>query len=303
MSIDETGKSTIAAVVLNWRDTEQTISCVRSILHASEVCAIYVVDNESDGSLRQALEKEDSDLVEIIESPINLGFSAGVNLGLAAAIGKLYDSVLVINNDAVLIPGAVRHLQTALLEDSRVAIVGPQIVGLDGSLQAAGARLNRITMSINPAASDGPPDYLTWACVLVPRRTLEEVGLLDERFFMYWEDADYGFRIQDAGGIQRVVPEAGVVHNISSSHAAAGGKVLCYSALGLSVFASKRGGAIFAAAVVRLALRCVKQVLRGRFDTAGGMIRFWKLGRSSSEPAFQALRDFVQSDSLSPVRQ
>lgn len=281
------GQPSIAAVVLNWRDATQTIACIRSITQDHEVDRIFVVDNEANGELRSALKRESMLTIELIESEENRGFSAGVNLGLEAALSAGYDEILVINNDAHLLPGALALLRLALKSNPDVAIVGPQILNPDFSLQSAGARLNRLTFAIDSNPRSKRLDYLTWACVLLPRRTLELVGLLDERFFMYWEDVDYGFRIRDLGGLQIVVPEAQIVHNISSSHENAGSKILAYSALGLSVFAHKRRGLIWTGAIVRMIVRVSKQTVRRRFDIALVMVHYWVLGRrNSGKPAY-----------------
>lgn len=277
-----------AAVVLNWRDAEQTIACLASLHAEPLIDHVFLVDNEADGTLRDALVGAD-DRVTLIESRENRGFSAGVNLGIAAALKHSYSSLLMINNDAILHPQALARMRQALNADPRVGIVAPRIVNPDGSAQSTGSHLNRLTFAIDSLAAPERVDYLTWACVLLPRATLENVGLLDERYFMYWEDVDYGFRVAASGAKQLCVPDAVVSHNISSSHASAGSAVLRYSALGLSIFSRSQGTGIRAAASARMALKVAKQFAKGDPRLARNIIDMWRMGKRIEEPAFVAL--------------
>lgn len=278
-----------AAVVLNWRDTEQTRTCIASLLAEPLIEHIFVVDNESSGQLRAVLAAGPAERLTLIEAAENRGYSAGVNLGLRAALEHRYDSFLMINNDAVLHPGALGQLRDALNVDPRLAIVGPTILNPDGTPQSTGSRVNRVTFATSSLAGPGQLDYLTWACVLLPRATLDTVGLLDERYFMYWEDVDYGFRVTASGAGQRCVPEAMVTHNVSSSHRSAGTAIREYSALGLSVFARSRGLGIKTGARVRIALKVGKQVARGNPRLARGLLAMWQLGKRIEAPAYEAL--------------
>ena len=280
-----------AAVVLNWRDSKQTVECIRSLLEEPLIAHVFVVDNESDGDLRLALAHLSDHEYTLLEVAENRGFSAGVNVGLRLALAGDFDSFLMLNNDAVLKPGSLSRLRTALYSASDVAIVAPKVTNLDGSLQSLGSRLNRVTFAINPVAGERRANYLTWACVLVRRTTFDLVGLLDERYFMYWEDVDFGFRVSSTGARQLVVPEAVVSHNISSSHSTAGSNIAGYSALGLSVFGHSQGGRVRVAAFIRLCLRAAKLILAGNSRVAAAVMRMWTLGKTNSGPAYLLFGD------------
>lgn len=286
---DAAPERSTAAVVLNWRDAEQTLLCIDSLLAEPLVDHIFVVDNETTGDLRAALVAVPVERMTLIESPENRGFSAGVNLGLRAALAGRFDSFLMINNDAVLHEGALARLRHALDADSTLALVGPKILNPDGTPQSTGSHVNRVTFATSSLAEPRQTDYLTWACVLLPRSTLASVGLLDERYFMYWEDVDYGFRVSESGARQRCVPEALVTHNVSSSHASAGTAIREYSALGLSVFARSRGLGIKAGARVRLFLKVSKQIARGNPRLARALVAMWRLGKRIEAPAYAVL--------------
>lgn len=268
MSANETH---VTAVVLNWRDRASTEACVSALLSEKAVTNVVLVDNESSGDLRHLI----SDRVDLIEQGANLGFSRGVNIGIRAALSSDAAAVLVINNDAVVVPGCVDVLVRAWNERPTVGIFAPLVLNTDGSEQSTGGVFRPGRGSV-VELSASPPNYLTWACVLVPRLTVEAIGLLDERFFMYWEDVDFGLRLRDAGLAMEVVPQAAVLHARSVSHSRAGAKIDRYSMHGLTLLSLKRGGrAAWIGLPVRLAGRIltrlgsrahVRAVLAGALD-------------------------------------
>src|SRR3546814_12576618 len=102
------------------------------------------------------------------------------------------DLLLVINNDATLPAADLDHLIDALTDDPSLAVVGPRIVTPEGQTFSAGGVLNRVTWSIRQPRAGEQPDFLTWACVLLRRDAIAPAGLLDERFFLYWEGVESG---------------------------------------------------------------------------------------------------------------
>ncbi|MGK2876973.1 MAG: glycosyltransferase family 2 protein [Solirubrobacterales bacterium] len=275
----------ISAVILNWKDAEQTLACVESVLQDAGVASAIVVDNESDGELSAKLSLLDQQRISLIAVPDNRGFSGGVNVGLREFVKEGGDYALVINNDALLEVGALDRMIDSMESDRSLSMVGPKILNPDGSVQSMGGRMNNLTLNIDDTAFPGRIDFLTWACVLVRRETLQTVGLLDERFFMYWEDVDFGRRVRDANGRLAVVPDALVRHNISSSHSEAGIRVLAYSAYGLSALGSKYR-AWLAGALWRGVARVIKQVVRRRRRAATSIALGWIRGLRAESPAY-----------------
>jgi GT2 family glycosyltransferase len=184
---------------------------------------------------------------------------------MRAALDRNADAILAINNDATVRNGAVRELLNAWLSDSRnVGLLAPRIVFPDGTTQSTGGYFRAIdasTRDINVRRIN----YLTWACVLVPRETLEQVGYLDERYFMYWEDVEYGLRVTDAGNVLRVVETAVVEHSLSKSHKKAGARIDRYSARGLVLLCLSRGGT---ARWLGLPIRLIGRVITRLMDPA-----------------------------------
>lgn len=275
----------VDAVVLNWRDAQQTIDCVNSLLAEDRVSRIIVVDNESSGLLRHVWAEEPR--VYLSEQSNNLGFSAGVNVGLRLFIAGDASQVLIINNDAVIAAGGVSLLSNALESDPRLGMVAPRILNADGREQKYGEKVNKWTLSIREATESEDADYLTWACVMLPRKTVASVGFLDERYFMYWEDVDYGFRVRAAGGRLAVCPTALVTHNTSSSHSKAGNSILAYSAAGVGVFGRSHGSRL--TSIVRPVAKALRLRLRG---DAGGAMSVWRgiwVGARIRNSAYQNL--------------
>ncbi|MBN9106518.1 MAG: glycosyltransferase family 2 protein [Propionibacteriaceae bacterium] len=249
-----------SAVVLTWRDVTRTVRCVRSLLQSPSLDMVIVVDNESSRALGGALaEPIESGRCRLIENRENLGFAAGVNTGLRAAVALGANYILVINNDATIDPRSVDLLLLAAA-GSGLALAAPRVVHPDGTRERSWGRLTR-TMALDREIPHECADYFTWACVVIRADALERIGFLDESFFMYWEDVDFGLRLRRAGLAASLVPGANVVHTTSSSHSNAGSLVQGYSSHGLMVLSIREGRrrwglARVAARVVRAAVRC-----------------------------------------------
>jgi GT2 family glycosyltransferase len=188
---------------------------------------ILVVDNGStDGSVQRIHERFAH--VEQIENGRNLGFAAGANAGIRYALRRGADYVFLINNDTLVAPAALDLLVDAALT-WEAALVAPKILYAADPprIWSVGARRQRMTQEITgcrrgerDVGLDGPPfevDFVTACAILMQRRCLEETGLFDERFFMYYEDSDYCLRARAAGYRLMVVPQAVVWHRVAAS--------------------------------------------------------------------------------------
>ena len=112
--------------------------------------------------------------------------------------------------------------------------------------------------------------------------------MLDERFFMYWEDVEYGFRLADAEVGFAEVAEARLVHAVSSSHARAGSRVLAYASQAFRHFLTLRGGRTTAFGLARLATKAAVTALSGDVRGARYVLAGWRLGRHAPDPAYLA---------------
>ncbi len=232
--------STHSAVVVTW-NAESTISgCLGSIRReGGDAIEILVVDNAStDGTLAAVLRTDTR--AQFLSNNENVGFARAVNRGLAEATG---DRVLLLNPDAVLLPGSLAALDAALDGSEGVAAAGPALVDERGRLDFYAARniprirdllfegmfLTRVLRGVPPFdryllgrwdhRSRRRVDCLSGACLLVAREAVARVGGMDERYFLFYEDVDWCQRFGRAGYLLLYVPEARVFH---AAHASVG---------------------------------------------------------------------------------
>jgi GT2 family glycosyltransferase len=197
-----------------------------------------VVDNaSSDGSASIAGEFPQATLVRNAE---NVGFGRAVNQALAVARAPL---VLLMNPDCRLEAGAIDTLRRELGRHPGCAIVGPRILDPDGAEQGSArgdpdmftglfgrsaalrrwfpslgiSERNVVPSSLVPAGESRAVDWLSGACMLARSAALGDVGGFDERYFLYWEDADLCRRLRRAGHHVRYVPSAVAVHRVGHS--------------------------------------------------------------------------------------
>jgi GT2 family glycosyltransferase len=235
------GLSACDAVTVNYNSGPAILDCVRSL--AGDVGRCVVVDNGStDGSL-EALEALKLASLFIIRNGANLGFSRACNIGFAATEA---DSVLFINPDGRLEPGALTLMLEALDSAPDVGMVGPLLLGLDGREQRGGRRalptlasgfsagfgLARLARFLPGRFGDfnrnaeplpaGPVavEAISGGCMLTRRAALRALGGWDEDYFLHVEDLDLCFRFGRAGYRIMFVPAARVVHAKGGSSAA-----------------------------------------------------------------------------------
>lgn len=214
----------VAVVVLNYNGNEDTLECLRSLEKITYAPAqAYVVDNGSNPPLRPAFEAAGFRM-RLLENAENLGFTGGNNGATRVALSEGADAVLLLNNDTIVDPGFLEPMVRALESDPGLGIVTPKIYfyGRDRVFWAHGARVDRWTARsphIGVYESDsGQYDHIrevervTGCAMLARRALLEQVGLLDERFFIYSEEMDWCLRSRRAGWRMAVVKESIIWH-------------------------------------------------------------------------------------------
>lgn len=219
----------VGAVIVNYNAGEHLLACVAS-LRAEGVGEVVVVDNGSEDGSARALQVADRE-AQVVCAGRNLGYGAGVNLGLEAGTSRL---VLVGNPDIVVRPGAVATLATALGADPGLGLVGPRLEEPDGSLYpsartfpdlvdaighgfvglvAPGNRWSRrYKMADWDHGSRREVDWVSGACFMARRSVLDGLGGFDEAYFMYSEDVDLCWRARRAGWRVAYEPGATVTH-------------------------------------------------------------------------------------------
>lgn len=210
----------VYVIVLNWNGWQETLECLTSL----EVLdypnyEVVVVDNGSTNGSAEEIRKAKPQ-VTLLETGRNLGFAGGNNIGIRYALEQGAEYIWLLNNDTVVDPGALTAMIELAEKDRRIGVVGSVLYYMEQptKVQAwGGGRVNLLTGRSRHLLAPGEPHYITGASMLLRREALEQVGLLDEGFFMYWEDADFGFRLRKAAWKLEVAPNARVWHKESAS--------------------------------------------------------------------------------------
>jgi GT2 family glycosyltransferase len=167
--------------------------------------------------------------LQIINTQDNLGYARGNNIGIREALKRGAEYILLLNDDTVVSPDFLSILLETAEKSKDIGIVGPTIYCFDEPQRIwfAGARFDADSCMIksletahidNEVSSDFiDSDYITGCALLIKKAVIEKIGLLDERFFLYWEDVDWGLRAKKAGLNNFVVPQSHIWHKVSVS--------------------------------------------------------------------------------------
>lgn len=288
--------SEVAVVIPHLDRLRDTAECYRSLTaQTSAPAAIILVDNASkthaEAELAAACPR-----AEILRLDENRGFAGGVNAGIRRALQRPgIGFVWVLNNDTVCAPDALAKLLEVAGGDSRIGLVGcPLLEGAEGPARRIVPPGKRLVgpWAIPTEPPDGKaPDYLSGACLLIRRELLEDVGLFDEGFFFFFEDADLSRRAADKGWRLAVAAEARVEHRGSATIRELGELQARSYRAGHVRFLRKHSGHPFWAAVFPFALRLAADALRMNRKALRGNRQGWQAGWrapiSASELAVQ----------------
>ena len=227
VSTDGTGENapSVWVVMIGYNYIDDTLASFDSLKQSTGVDIKYVfVDNgSSDDSHRVVLEKvPEADVIWIKD---NVGFARANNVGIAHAMERGADYILMINNDIEAEPDMVRKLVAEAESDRGVGIVVPKIYyhGHRKVIWSAGCRYRKFPpiIKLNDGEDTGQyndlrdVEFVTTCCLLIKREVIEKIGLLDPNCFLYWEDYDLSVRVREAGYTMRLVHEALLYHKVS----------------------------------------------------------------------------------------
>jgi len=226
-------------IIVNYNSTDYLLRCIKSIYGSlRELPAkVFVQDNASQDGVDRL--KAEFPKVILSKNRYNMGFSRAINNALRQGDSPY---IVLLNPDSYVMDGFFEPILRHMEENPDVGIVGPKILDHDGSVQGSArtfptpltglfgrssllTRLfpnNRLTReNILTTRSDGKsPMEVHWvsgACMVVRRKAVDDVGLMDERFFLYWEDADWCRRMRRKGWKVVYFPESPVVHYAGAS--------------------------------------------------------------------------------------
>lgn len=203
----------ISVIVVNWNQAEFLRACIRSLSHdhVRSIAEVIVVDNGSTDSSVATMRSE-FPWVEVIESKKNLGFTGGNELGLRHSKGEI---VFLLNNDAEIEVDCLDHVLAAFDRDPSVALVGCVVKDLRDRrrILERGQAIDRFAFPIPyEAKREGPPFYVSGCALGIRRQVIDQLGFLDDRFFMFVEDVDLCWRYRLAGNKLVIADEATVYH-------------------------------------------------------------------------------------------
>ncbi|MDO8674231.1 MAG: glycosyltransferase family 2 protein [Dehalococcoidia bacterium] len=232
----------VSVVILNYNVADLLRECLRSVL-ASEAVSfdVWVVDNRSTDHSAEMV-KQEFPQVTLIESPVNGGFAYGNNLAIrrlidgSVAFSDKPDFILLLNPDTLLVSSVLRDMAEYMDRHPEAGAAGPKLVKKDGSLDLAcrrsfpspeislyrmlglskrfprSRRFGRYNLTYLDPDLEAEVDSVVGAFMMVRREVVEQVGLLDESFFMYGEDLDWAFRMKQKGWKVLYNPAVTVLH-------------------------------------------------------------------------------------------
>jgi N-acetylglucosaminyl-diphospho-decaprenol L-rhamnosyltransferase len=233
----------LSIVIVSWNVKDLLHRCAGSVAESLSSgrpgqlsWQVVVVDNASSDGTVEMLQQEYPQ-VELIANPGNLGFTAGNNQGISVSDGRY---ILLLNPDTEVIEDALWQMVSYMDGHDGVGALGPRLLHADGTVQSSRRRfpgldtaflegtflqpwfpnseiLRRYYVLDKADDETQEVDWLVGACLLIRRAALDEVGSLDERFFMYSEELDWCYRAKAQGWKVVYLPTAQVIHHEGKS--------------------------------------------------------------------------------------
>jgi len=219
----------LTVIIINWNTRELTRQCLDSLYNPLPDLAVevFVVDNASSDGSPQMI-RENFSQVCLIKNPQNVGFAAANNQAVRLGTGRY---ILLLNSDTIVRPGTIDRLVSFMEANPHAGAAGARLLNPDGSQQYSCSPAPTLSREIRRmfhlpgVRPDGYYEMKDWdtslpvrvdvllgACLLLRRQVIEQVGLMDEGYFMYSEEVDLCYRIQEAGWQLYWVPQAEVIH-------------------------------------------------------------------------------------------
>ena len=217
----------ICIIVLNYNGKKDTLECLESLSKLTfKKVTTLVIDNGSKDDSVLAIREKFPD-VPILETNENLGFAEGNNIGIRWALKKPFEWILLLNNDTVVAPSFLEAFLETANQYPKAKILGAKIYLYDdptrldhlgGSWNESIGNFELIRKTISDTQIESQVlDYVCGACLFMHRTVAETIGLLEPKFFLIWEEADYCFRAKRKGFEVRTSPNAKIWHKVSAS--------------------------------------------------------------------------------------
>lgn len=211
-------------IILNWNGLKDTIECIESLKKNDYPnFQIVVVDNGSDTDVEQLSRINEIRLIRLSD---NIGFSGGNNVGIKYAIENKADYVMLLNNDTIVnndflsvLINASQNYSASLFTPIIKYYSSPEKVWYGGGSisKFRGSAFDTRDRKLQDFTKEEFVEFASGCCILINRKVFEEIGLWDENYFLYLEDADFCKRSIDAGHLILLVPASQILHKVGSS--------------------------------------------------------------------------------------
>lgn len=216
----------VSIIILNWNGINDTVECIESFKEISyKNYVVIIVDNHSDNNEAKELNTRFTHYIRLVESDRNCGYAGGVNIGIKYALNNFMpEYILVMNNDTVVEQDFLSRLIETSKGDIRIGVSGPKVCFYDAGnvIQSAGGHLNMSLgmpslidyrkLDNNKHQSVRDVDFVSGCCMLIKVKTIRDIGLIDEKYFCYWEETDFCVKARNIGYRVVCVPSAKVRH-------------------------------------------------------------------------------------------
>lgn len=219
----------VAIIILNWNQTKDTVECLNSLQKCDYAnFQIILVDNASqDTTYIKQFRKNKN--IRFIFNPRNLGFTGGNNVGIRYAMHDMADYVLLLNNDTIVEPDFLTKLIEESERQAATGIASPKIMSYQdhGNIWFVGGFYLPFIKKpyhkyynqkdIGQADKISKVDWVSGCAMLIKRKTIESIGVLDDDYFCNYEDVDYCGRAKKAGFDIILAPQAKIYHKFAAS--------------------------------------------------------------------------------------
>lgn len=233
-------KGTISVIILNWNGKQDTLECISSVktLEYPDY-KIVVVDNGSTDDSVKAISEQYPD-VTFLQTGKNLGYAGGNNVGIRWALDHGSDYILILNNDTIVSPNLLEAFIIAEQSVPKGSILGAKIYyfGQPEVIWFAGGRFLDYERGFEHIGIDKPDsnefdqpikmDYATGCVMFCEADVFRNVGLLDEEFFLTYEETDWCYRAKKLGHECFLAPKAHVWHKVSASFGGKASPLITY---------------------------------------------------------------------------
>ena len=223
-------KQKVFIIILNWNRKDLTVECIQSLkkvkAHGLDIHTVIVDNHSSDDSISTF--KQFPHITTLVNKS-NLGYAEGNNVGIKFAMRHNADIILLLNNDVLVTPNILIRLLSVINSDEKIGIVGPMTYYTDKKkiiADAGGIIMKHRYFGVNRGQKEkdkgqfdkiSEVDFISGSAMLIKSSVFKKIGLLDGRFFLYYEDADLCFRAKKAGFKSVFVPETVIYHTFGAT--------------------------------------------------------------------------------------